>query len=112
MRKNAKGEHTADDNASGSRNAENHHQLLVGLANQDDPDLSFEVFVKAHGLAPLNDIKTACRVANVGLTRFYELVAAGDFILVPNGGRRNVTAANLYKHYRKLIASARSDRAA
>jgi hypothetical protein len=71
-------------------------------------DLSYEDFVKAHGLAPLNDIKTACRVANVGMTRFYELVAEGVFVLIPNGSRRNVAAKNLHEYYRSLIAVARA----
>jgi hypothetical protein len=31
-------------------------------------ELSYEDFVRAHSLAPLVDIKTACRVANVGLS--------------------------------------------
>jgi hypothetical protein len=75
-------------------------------------ELSYDDFVRAHGLSPLNDIKTACRVANVGLTRFYELVADGVFVLIPNGSRRNVTAQNLHQYYLTLVAAARAGRAA
>jgi hypothetical protein len=67
--------------------------------------LSYEDFVRAHGLAPLVDIKTACKVANVGHSRFYDLVKDGVFILIPNGSRRNVTAQNLHAHYLALIAA-------
>ncbi|MCK1493273.1 hypothetical protein IVB14_23280 [Bradyrhizobium sp. 180] len=101
MRKKAKNGDPAQD-APIEQQAEPDHDL----------DLSYEDFVKAHGLAPLNDIKTACRVANVGLTRFYELVDAGVFVLVPNGSRRNVTAKNLHKHYQKLIAAVQREPAA
>jgi hypothetical protein len=68
--------------------------------------LCYEDFVRAHSLAPLVDIKTACRVANVGHSRFYELVKDGAFVLIPNGRRRNVTAQNLYNHYLALLAAA------
>jgi hypothetical protein len=70
--------------------------------------LSYDDFVRAHRLAPLVDIKTACRVANVGHSRFYDLVKDGVFVLVPNGSRRNVTAQNLHRHYLTLIAGAHS----
>lgn len=106
MRKNANIKDRAEAGPSGNPNSENHAQLLTGLANQSDLDLSYEDFVSAHGLAPLNDIKTACRVANVGLTRFYELVNEGVFVLVPNGSRRNITAKNLHQYYKTLIAAA------
>jgi hypothetical protein len=69
--------------------------------------LSYDDFVRAHNLAPLVDIKTACRVANVGHSRFYELVKDGAFILIPNGARRNVTAQNLHQYYLALIEIAR-----
>jgi hypothetical protein len=61
--------------------------------------------VRAHELAPLVDIKTACRVANLGHSRFYELVKQGAFVLIPNGSRRNVTAQNLHQYYLALIAA-------
>lgn len=96
MRKNTKSGDRAQDATIIEQQAEPAHDL----------DLSYEDFVKAHGLAPLNDIKTACRVANVGLTRFYELVSDGVFLLVPNGSRRNVTAKNLHHYYKSLIAAA------
>ncbi len=68
--------------------------------------LSYDDFVRAHNLAPLVDIKTACRVANVGHSRFYELVKGGAFVLIPNGSRRNISAKNLHQHYLGLIAAA------
>ncbi|MGY3690826.1 hypothetical protein ACVIGA_000906 [Bradyrhizobium sp. USDA 3240] len=103
MRKNTKSADWAQD-ATGSNSPSVERQIEPDR----DLDLSYEDFVKAHSLAPLNDIKTACRVANVGMTRFYELVAEGVFVLVPNGSRRNVTAKNLHRHYQTLIAAARS----
>ncbi|MDP2359010.1 MAG: hypothetical protein Q8M31_23535 [Beijerinckiaceae bacterium] len=66
----------------------------------------YEDFCKAHNLAPLNDIKTACRVANVRPTRFYDLVKEGVFVLIPNGSRRNVTAKNLHQYYLALVSAA------
>lgn len=76
-------------------------------------ELSYEDFVRAHGLSPLNDIKTACRVANVGHSRFYDLVKDGVFVLIPNGSRRNVTAKNLHQYYLTLVSAAqRAGRAA
>jgi hypothetical protein len=69
--------------------------------------LSYEDFVRAHNLAPLVDIKTACRVVNVGHSRFYELVKDGAFVLIANGSRRNVTAKDLHQHYLGLIDAAR-----
>ncbi|WFU44119.1 hypothetical protein QA640_17700 [Bradyrhizobium sp. CB82] len=98
MRKNTKSGDRAQDATNIEQQTEPAHDL----------DLSYEDFVKAHSLSPLNDIKTACRVANVGMTRFYELVAEGVFVLVPNGSRRNVAAKNLHEYYRSLIAAARS----
>jgi hypothetical protein len=70
--------------------------------------LSYEEFVRAHELAPLVGIKTACRVANLGHSRFYELVKAGVFVLIPNGSRRNVTAQNLHQYYLTLVSAART----
>jgi hypothetical protein len=75
-------------------------------------ELSYDDFVRAHKLAPLNDIKTACRVANVGHSRFYDLVKQGVFVLIPNGSRRNVTARNLHQYYLNLIAAALPNKAA
>jgi hypothetical protein len=72
-------------------------------------ELTYEQFVQAHGLSPLVPIKRACQIANVGHTRFYELVERGAFTLIPNGSRRNVTAHQLYKHYRSLVSKAASD---
>lgn len=72
----------------------------------DEP--SYQDFVRAHDLAPLVDIKTACRLAAVKQTRFYELVEQGKFVLVPNGRRRFVTAKNLHDYYLTLVAAARS----
>jgi hypothetical protein len=69
-------------------------------------NLSYEDFVRAHSLTPLVDIKTACRVVNMGHSRFYKLVKDGAFVLVPNGRRRNVTAENLYHHYLTLVTAA------
>jgi hypothetical protein len=74
--------------------------------------LSYEDFVRAHDLAPLVDIKTACKVANIGHSRFYLLVAEGVFVLIPNGSRRNVTAQNLHRYYLSLIAAALPNKAA
>jgi len=71
-----------------------------------EQQLSYEEFVRAHDLAPLVDIKTACKVANVRHSRFYDLVKEGVFVLIPNGRRRNVTAQNLYQHYTVLIEAA------
>lgn len=75
-------------------------------------ELSYDDFVRAHNLAPLVDIKTACKVANVGHSRFYELVKDGIFVLIPNGSRRNVTALNLHQHYLTLVTAAQTSRAA
>ncbi len=75
-------------------------------------ELSYEEFCKAHDVLPLNDIKAACRIANVKTTRFYELVEQGIFDLIPNGRRRNISGPNLYRYYQSLIATARSSRAA
>jgi hypothetical protein len=74
--------------------------------------LSYDDFVRAHNLAPLVDIKIACRVANVGHSRFYELVKDGVFVLIPNGARRNVSAQNLHQHYLALIEGAQSPKKA
>lgn len=77
--------------------------------------LSYEEFVQAHKVPPLVPIKKALEIANVGHTRFYELVEQGVFNLVPNGSRRNVTAKQLHQHYLSLVekaASARGSRAA
>lgn len=68
---------------------------------------SYEEFVQAHNLPPLVDIKTACRVAAVRQTRFYEEVDRGKFVLVPNGRRRFVTAKNLHEYYLALVSAAR-----
>jgi len=75
-------------------------------------EISYEEFVRAHNLAPLVDIKTACRIANIGHSRFYELVAQRTFCLIPNGSRRNVTAKNLYEYYCSLVAAAQPTEAA
>jgi hypothetical protein len=75
-------------------------------------ELSYEDFVRAHGLSPLNDIKTACRAANVGHSRFYDLVKEGVFVLIPNGSRRNVTAQNLHRYYLALVRAASAVQAA
>jgi hypothetical protein len=72
-----------------------------------EQNLSYADFVRAHNLAPLVDIKTACRVANVGHSRFYELVKDGAFVLIPNGARRNVSALNLHQYYLALIGAVR-----
>ena len=69
-------------------------------------DLSYEEYVRAHNLPPLVPVKKACEIANVGHTRFYELVEAGVFTLIPNGSRRNVTAKQLHRHYLLLVAKA------
>ena len=79
---------------------------------EHDLDLSYEDFVKVHGLGALNGAKASCHALDIGLTSFYEHVAEGAIILVPNGRRRHVTSKNLYQIYRKLIATARTDRAA
>jgi hypothetical protein len=71
-------------------------------------EMSYEEYVKAHNLPPLVPVKKACETANVGHTRFYELVAQGVFTLIPNGSRRNVTAKQLYKHYLTIVAQASS----
>jgi hypothetical protein len=70
--------------------------------------LSYEAFVRAHELAPLVDVKTACRIANLGHSRFYELAREGVFVLIRNGRRTNVSARNLYAHYLALIDGSRS----
>jgi hypothetical protein len=69
-------------------------------------DLSYDDYVRAHNVPPLVPIKRACQIANIGHTRFYELVEQGVFKLIANGSRRNVTAAQLYSHYCTLVASA------
>jgi hypothetical protein len=104
MRKNTKSGGRVQDATTGT----NPLSIEQQIEPDHDLDMSYEDFVKAHSLAPLNDIKTACRVANVGMTRFYELVAEGVFVLVPNGSRRNVAAKNLHEYYRTLIAVVRS----
>jgi len=71
-------------------------------------EMSYEEYVKAHNLPPLVPVKKACEIANVGHTRFYELVDAGVFKLIPNGSRRNVTAKQLHQHYLSLVAKASS----
>lgn len=75
-------------------------------------EMSYEEYVRAHNLPPLVAVKRACEIANVGHTRFYELVEQGIFTLVPNGSRRNVTARQLHQHYLSLVAKASGGRAA
>jgi hypothetical protein len=72
--------------------------------------MSYEEYVKAHNLPPLVPVKKACEIANVGHTRFYELVGQDVFTLIPNGSRRNVTAKQLHQHYLSLIAATSSGR--
>jgi hypothetical protein len=68
-------------------------------------ELSYEEFVRAHDLRPLNPIKKACEVLNVGHSRFYEdEVNKGKIQLVKNGSRSNVTAIDLYNRYVALTA--------
>ena len=67
-------------------------------------ELSYEEFVRAHGLRPLNPVKKACEVLNVGHSRFYEDVNKGEIQLVRNGSRSNVTAITLYNRYCALTA--------
>jgi hypothetical protein len=68
-------------------------------------ELSYDEFVRAHDLRPLNPIKKACEVLNVGHSRFYEdVVNKGEIQLVKNGSRSNVTAVDLYNRYVALIA--------
>jgi hypothetical protein len=69
-------------------------------------EMSYEEFVKAHNLAPLVPVKKACEIANIGHTKFYELVQEGVFVLIPNGSRRNITAKQLHRHYLALVAKA------
>jgi hypothetical protein len=69
--------------------------------------LTYEEFVRGHSLAPLVDIKTACRIANLGHSRFYELARDGVFILIRNGSRTNVSAQNLHAYYLALIEGSR-----
>jgi hypothetical protein len=71
-------------------------------------EMDYSEFVQAHNLAPLVPVKRACEIANVGHTKFYELVEAGVFTLIPNGSRRNVTAKQLHRHYLTLVAKAAS----
>ena len=71
-------------------------------------EMSYEEFVKAHSLPPLVPVKKACEIANIGHTKFYELVQEGVFTLIPNGSRRNITAKQLHRHYLSLIAKAKS----
>ena len=71
-------------------------------------ELTYEEFVRAHGLTPFVDIKTACRVTAQGHSRFYEQVKSGVFVIIRNGSRSNVTAKNLYEYYLDRIAAARS----
>jgi hypothetical protein len=75
-------------------------------------EMSYMEYVRAHNLPPLVPVKKACEIANVGHTRFYELVEQGVFTLIPNGSRRNVTAMQLHQHYLSLIAKASGDKAA
>ena len=67
--------------------------------------LSYEEFVRAHDLSPLNTFKKACQVLNIGHSRFYEDVNKGDIQLVKNGSRSNVTALALYNRYCELTAA-------
>jgi hypothetical protein len=71
-------------------------------------EMDYSEFVQAHNLPPLVPVKRACEIANVGHTKFYELVEAGVFTLIPNGSRRNVTAKQLHRHYLTLVAKASS----
>jgi hypothetical protein len=87
-------------------------RLRTGASQNGDlavtHEISYEEYVKAHNLPPLVPVKKACEIANVGHTRFYELVSQGVFTLIPNGSRRNVTAKQLHKHYLTLVAEASS----
>jgi hypothetical protein len=68
-------------------------------------ELSYEEFVRAHDLRPLNPVKKACQVLNIGHSRFYEDVNKGEIQLVKNGSRSNVTALTLYNRYQALTAA-------
>ncbi len=69
-------------------------------------ELTYEEYVRAHNLSPLVPVKKACEIANIGHTKFYELVQEGVFTLIPNGSRRNVTAKQLHRHYLSLVTKA------
>jgi hypothetical protein len=76
-------------------------------------ELSYDEFVRAHDLRPLNPIKKACEVLNVGHSRFYEdVVNKGEIQLVKNGSRSNVTAIDLYNRYVALIGRRQGSNAA
>jgi hypothetical protein len=86
-------------------------RLRIGASQSGEStvdEMSYEEYVRAHNLPPLVPVKKACEIANVGHTRFYELVEAGVFTLIANGSRRNVTAKQLHRHYLTLIAKASS----
>jgi hypothetical protein len=84
-------------------------RIAADQAEANLDELSYADFVRAHGLGPLVDIKTALHVTNLGHTRFYEQVKKGVFVLIPNGSRRNVTALNLYQHHCAIVAAARAE---
>jgi len=60
-------------------------------------ELSYDEFVRAHDLRPLNPIKKACEVLNVGHSRFYEdVVNKGEIQLVRTAAARTSRAIDLY----------------
>jgi hypothetical protein len=53
-------------------------------------------------LMPLNPVRKACQVLNIGHSRFYEDVSRGQIHVIKNGSRSNVTALTLYNRYLEL----------
>jgi hypothetical protein len=75
-------------------------------------ELSYSDFVRAHDLPPLVDVKTACKVAGIGMSRLYQLKDAGVFTFLKNSSRTNISALNLFQYYRSLVAAAADQTAA
>jgi hypothetical protein len=50
----------------------------------------------------------ACNIADIGLTRLYELIAAGEYESYLDGGRRKVTVSSLVNRRNRLLAEAKT----
>jgi hypothetical protein len=59
-------------------------------------EMDYSEFVQAHNLPPLVPVKRACEIANVGHTKFYELVEAGDPERQPTQRHRETAAPSLF----------------
>jgi hypothetical protein len=70
--------------------------------------MSFEDYVRTFNLTPLVSIKRSCQIANMGVTKLYDLVGKGEISIVKDGRRSNIPAQQLYDRYRRLIEASGS----